>query len=115
MIGSRVKEIRTQKHISLTQLAERSKITKSYLSNLERNICVNPTIDIVQKLADGLGVSPVSLIGWRDTYKERDSISSVKNEIIHMELTQLEELKKHVDLVIFKKKKLPLGDFHEFL
>ncbi len=54
MIGRRVKEIRMQKSCRFHSLQNVDEIAKSYLSNLERDICINPTIDVVEKLAKAL-------------------------------------------------------------
>ena len=58
MIGPRIREIRSKKKISLSQLAQRSDVTKSYLSQIERNICTNPSIEFVEKIAAGLNIEP---------------------------------------------------------
>ncbi|MDN4861139.1 helix-turn-helix domain-containing protein [Priestia aryabhattai] len=119
MIGYRVKEIRMRKNISLSKLAERSKVAKSYLSNLERDICVNPTIDIVQKLAKALDVNPSYILNWKEIDMElesaRDSLIYIKNKITDMDITQLEELKNHIDVTILRRKKLSLREFSKFI
>lgn len=57
MIGNRIREIRKDRDLTLSELARRAGITKSYLSSIERNIQVNPTLEILHKLSIGLGVS----------------------------------------------------------
>lgn len=61
MIGQRIKEYRLQKKISLSELAERAGIAKSYLSSIERNIQSNPSIQILEKLSSVLNV-PVHVL-----------------------------------------------------
>jgi len=61
MIGERVKQLRKEKGLSLTMLAERAGVAKSYLSNLERNIQKNPSIQVLEKIAAVLKV-PVEKI-----------------------------------------------------
>lgn len=56
MIGERVQTIRKEKGLSLTELAERAGVAKSYLSALERNIQTNPSIQFLEKIADVLQV-----------------------------------------------------------
>ena len=51
MIGERIKNLREQKGYSITQLAELANISKSYLSQIERNVQKNPSIDFLMKLA----------------------------------------------------------------
>lgn len=49
-------EHRRQKGLSLSELAKRTKISKSYLSNIERNLNRNPSIDVVQRIAAVLDI-----------------------------------------------------------
>ena len=56
MIGDRVKKIRIEKKLSMTELAEKAGVAKSYLSSLERNIQVNPSVQFLEKIAGVLNV-----------------------------------------------------------
>lgn len=62
MIGEKVKKIRTEKGLSLSELAERAGVAKSYLSSIERSIQSNPSIQFLEKIAAVLGISVESLI-----------------------------------------------------
>lgn len=62
MIGENVREIRRKKGISMTELAERSLVSKSYLSNIERNLKTNPTIDILLRVSQVLDVELYDLL-----------------------------------------------------
>jgi XRE family transcriptional regulator, master regulator for biofilm formation len=57
MIGERVKQLRKEKRMSMSELAEQAGVAKSYLSSLERNLQTNPSIQFLEKLAAVLGVS----------------------------------------------------------
>lgn len=57
MIGDRVKKIRKEKRMSLSELAEKAGVAKSYLSSLERNLQSNPSIQFLEKISSVLGVS----------------------------------------------------------
>ena len=48
MIGMRVKKIREQKNMTMSELAEKAGVAKSYLSSLERNLQKNPTIQFLE-------------------------------------------------------------------
>lgn len=61
-IGSRIKAIRTQKRLSLSELAEAAGVAKSYLSNVERGIQSNPSIQFIEKIATTLKVPINSLL-----------------------------------------------------
>ncbi|SER48564.1 Transcriptional regulator, contains XRE-family HTH domain [Gracilibacillus ureilyticus] len=62
MIGTNISRMRKQKGLTLSELAEKSKISKSYLSNLERNLNDNPSIQVVEKLAEVLNVDLAALL-----------------------------------------------------
>lgn len=61
MIGQRIKNFRLQKQLSLSELAEKAGVAKSYLSSIERNIQSNPSVQFLEKIAAVLGIS-VNLI-----------------------------------------------------
>lgn len=56
IIGARVKKLRQEKKISMTELAEKAGVAKSYLSSLERNLQTNPSIQFLKKIATVLDV-----------------------------------------------------------
>lgn len=62
MIGERVKKYRLDKGFSLSELAERAGVAKSYLSSIERNIQSNPSIQFLEKISSVLGVSLEDLL-----------------------------------------------------
>lgn len=57
MIGEQVKKYRLRKGLSLSELAERASVAKSYLSSIERNIQSNPSIQFLEKISGVLDVS----------------------------------------------------------
>jgi XRE family transcriptional regulator of biofilm formation len=65
-IGTRIKMIRTQKRISLSELAEAAGVAKSYLSNVERGIQSNPSIQFIEKMALTLKV-PINALLFGET------------------------------------------------
>jgi XRE family transcriptional regulator of biofilm formation len=56
MIGERVKKLRLEKRMSLSELADQAGVAKSYLSSLERNLQRNPSIQFLEKIASVLNV-----------------------------------------------------------
>jgi len=73
MIGKNIHRIRKTRGLTLSELAERAQISKSYLSNIERDLNQNPSIQIVEKIAKVLGVDFRTLL-------ESKSINSLYNE-----------------------------------
>jgi XRE family transcriptional regulator, master regulator for biofilm formation len=56
VIGKTIYEFRKQKGLTLTELAKRANLSKSYLSNIERNLNQNPSIEVVKRIAAVLDV-----------------------------------------------------------
>lgn len=70
MIGNNISKIRKSKGLTLTELAERAGIAKSYLSNIERNVNQNPTINVAEKIAAVLEVDLNELIHFESKVVE---------------------------------------------
>ncbi|PEB56286.1 transcriptional regulator [Bacillus pseudomycoides] len=62
MIGENIYRFRKKIGLTLSELAEKSGISKSYLSNIERNINQNPSIQVMGKIALVLKVDLHTLI-----------------------------------------------------
>ncbi|MFJ5623453.1 helix-turn-helix domain-containing protein [Peribacillus loiseleuriae] len=69
MIGDRVKKLRQENRMSMTELAEKAGVAKSYLSSLERNLQTNPSIQFLEKIALVLQI-PVDSLLHDDPIKE---------------------------------------------
>lgn len=62
LIGEKIKQLRKEKKMSISELAEKANVAKSYLSSIERNIQSNPSIQFIEKISSVLGVSVNELI-----------------------------------------------------
>lgn len=62
MIGKNIQRLRTMNGITLSELAERAGISKSYLSSIERNVKQNPSIQVMEKIAFVLNVDLKALL-----------------------------------------------------
>jgi XRE family transcriptional regulator of biofilm formation len=62
MIGKNIHENRIRRGLTLTELAKRAGIAKSYLSNLERNLNQNPSINVMERIAFVLDVDLKALL-----------------------------------------------------
>jgi transcriptional regulator with XRE-family HTH domain len=60
--GERLRKHRTQRSLSLDDLAAKTGLSKAYLWRLETNPDINPSIEVAQKLASGLEVTILALI-----------------------------------------------------
>jgi len=76
-ISSRIKDLRTKSGWTLEELSSKSSVSRSTISKLERDQ-VSPTYDVIQRLANGFGLSVVELL---DTAPKRTAIGrrSVSN------------------------------------
>ncbi|MFB5282845.1 MULTISPECIES: helix-turn-helix domain-containing protein [Peribacillus] len=72
-IGARVKKLRQEKKISMTELAEKAGVAKSYLSSLERNLQTNPSIQFLEKIAAVLDVPVDALLFDQPNRESLDS------------------------------------------
>ena len=61
--GSRLRRARTDAGKTLRDISERSGISITYLSDLERGTLANPTLDTLKKIAEALEVSLNELLG----------------------------------------------------
>ena len=73
MIGDRVKKLRLEKKMSLSELADQAGVAKSYLSSLERNLQRNPSIQFLEKIASVLNVPVDHLIHEQENLEELDN------------------------------------------
>lgn len=62
LIGEKIKRLRNEKDLSISELAEKAGVAKSYLSSIERNIQSNPSIQFIEKIGQVLGVSVNELL-----------------------------------------------------
>lgn len=65
-IGSRIRELRIAKNLTLEELADRCELTKGFLSQLENNVNT-PSIVTLQDITEVLGIS------MSDFFKEEDN------------------------------------------
>lgn len=61
-LGQRLRRLRTHKGLSLDELAAATGVSKPYLWRLETSPDINPSVDVVQKLAGGLGITVSELL-----------------------------------------------------
>jgi len=62
-LGTRIRRIREEKDMTLSQLEDASGVTKGYLSQLENGKASNPSVEHMRKIAQGLEVNIVELLG----------------------------------------------------
>lgn len=110
MLGKNIQRIRKGKGLTLSECAQRANISKSYLSNIERNLHQNPSIQIIEKIADGLDVDLRTLIGVEQSNKllpEHEWLNFV-NELKNsgVKKDQLQEFKTVIEFAKWQKRNL---------
>lgn len=55
LLGTKIRELRQQKGMTLNELADKTDVTASYLSQLERNI-IDPSLSSLRKISAAFGV-----------------------------------------------------------
>ncbi|WP_282937445.1 helix-turn-helix transcriptional regulator [Paenibacillus sp. RC67] len=112
MIGNNISSIRKQRGFTLSELSERTGISKSYLSNIERNLKQNPSIHVMEKIASVLKVDLKMLLKiatdpdikqhpdkeWLDFISDLKN-SGIEKERIHEYKIVIEFMKWHNDKV----------------
>lgn len=61
-VGPRIRELRQAKDVALATLAERTALSKGYLSELETSPTANPTLDVLLRIAQALDVTIADLV-----------------------------------------------------
>ena len=89
-IGSRVKQLRELRNFTQEELAEKSETSSQYISALERGQ-KNATLEVLEKVAKGLGIELFSLFCFRSAALEpsKASIKEVLDGIPQPDLTKI--------------------------
>jgi len=73
-IGEKVKALRRERRTTLNELSQRSGVSKSLLSQIERNISV-PTVTTLQRIADAFGIPIARMFAENDADASAASIN----------------------------------------
>lgn len=81
-LGEKIAEIRKKKDISIRDLAAKSGVSKGYLSKLENNKILSPSLKKLDKIAEALGVKTSDFIEYtQDEESFLQALSSYKGSI----------------------------------
>ena len=95
MIGENIANIRKKRGFTISRLAELADVSKSYLSNIERNINKNPSLEVMKKIARVLNVDLLTILStdteiepiyhfeqeWIDFLNELKGLGVEKNQL----------------------------------
>ncbi|MGJ7919498.1 helix-turn-helix domain-containing protein [Neobacillus sp. LXY-4] len=108
MIGKNINEFRKKKGLTLSELADRAQISKSYLSNIERNLNQNPSIKVIKKIGKVLDVDLKTLLitgecTQSETHFDNEWLDFIKEiKDLEIEKEQIKEFKTIVDYIKWK-------------
>lgn len=100
-----IKPIRKKKNLTLYELSKRTGISRTYLRNLENNKQFNPTMFILKKISEVLGVN------IKDLFYSQNDIEILKQEMYHridkygLDSKEVMETSQIIDLLINVKMK----------
>lgn len=82
-VGRQIRLVRHQKAFSMQALAEAARISRAWLGEIERG-SASPSVDIVRRLADALGVSIGSLLDGSATQAEQGIEGESPSQEVHL-------------------------------
>lgn len=107
LIGQRIKQYRNEKGYSLSELAEKAGVAKSYLSSIERNLQTNPSIQFLEKVSAVLDVSVHTLLHEKDETEYDGQLDSEWEKLVRDAMTSgvsKKQFREFLDYQIWKKK-----------
>ncbi|WP_043933679.1 helix-turn-helix domain-containing protein [Bacillus sp. EB01] len=101
MLGSRIKEMRERKGYSISELAKLADVSKSYLSQIERGVQTNPSLQVLNKVAVTLGTT-IEYLLWNEGKTDQTELELDK-EWKEMILTAIKEGLRKEDFMEYWK------------
>jgi transcriptional regulator with XRE-family HTH domain len=102
--SQRLKDLRTQRKLSQTELGERAQVNFSQVSRYERG-AVHPTVDVLVRLAHALGVTVGDFFTATESPLPNDpEIVSRLQEMQGLPAEDKEVIKKLLDAFLMKKR-----------
>ena len=108
MVQNRIKQLRLLKGYSINALSEKTGVSKSYLSYIERGIQKNPSLQILSKLANSLGTTVEDLLEEDHNNNEKEKKNMDEDWIqLFTEATKhgvtKEDFSLYLDFIKFQK------------
>ncbi|WP_430790935.1 helix-turn-helix domain-containing protein [Virgibacillus flavescens] len=107
MIGEKIKQLRQDKKMSISELAEKAGVAKSYLSSIERNLQSNPSIQFIEKIGVVLGVSVNDIIREDQPFESNENLDEDWLKIVHEAMESgvtKEQFKEYLEFNKWKRK-----------
>lgn len=97
MIGYRVKSLREERKMSISELSSKSGVAKSYISSLERNLQTNPTIMVLEKIARILCIKVDALLHEQSDKGIDEEWLEIMKDVIGSGISK-EEMRKFIEV-----------------
>ena len=115
MIGKKIKEFRKKNNLTIRELANKSSVSASYISDLESVGKKKPSLDVLSKIATALNISVSELIEENSSFAEIiDSLDDASPKI-NTNYTYNSKKGKNFDKSIEKFRRLSFADKEDFL
>ena len=115
MIGKKIKEFRKKNNLTIRELANKSSVSASYISDLESVGKKKPSLDVLSKIATALNISVSELIEENSSFAEIiDSLDDASPKI-NNNYTYNSKKGKNFDKSIEKFRRLSFADKEDFL
>jgi len=102
-IGERIKQLRTEKEITQTELADIIGTTKQNIYKYENGIITNIPSDKIEAISNYFQVSPAFLMGWNNlTPSESKTLNRTSNS--NFSADEIQYIKKYRTLDTYGKK-----------
>ncbi len=86
-MGARLRELRLERNMSLSELAEVSEVAKGHLSSIEHGLAAI-TVQTISRLAKGLGLPPLYLL-TSPADDDRDHVAELVRKLPAHEIVKL--------------------------
>nr|DAV97293.1 MAG TPA: Helix-turn-helix XRE-family like protein [Caudoviricetes sp.] len=100
-----IKPLREKRNISLYSLSKFTGISRTYLRSLENNQVFNPTMQILNKIANALNVSIKDLFYYGNDIEKLRAEMHSRIEIFGLDSKEVLEVSQIIDLLINVKMK----------
>jgi len=91
-VGARIRALRVERNMSLSDLADAGTISKGHLSSIEHGLAAI-TIETVDRIARGLGVPPMYVLA----FPEEELRCRIADQVRGQPPAELRKLKKELD------------------
>jgi transcriptional regulator with XRE-family HTH domain len=99
-VGTRIRELRMEREMSLAQVADASSVSKGHLSSIEHGLAAI-TIETIDKVARGLGLLPMDLL----TFPGEDVRADVGDLVRSLPGGELSKLRRELRTRLGRRKR----------